>query len=152
MHWEYEKYADYGLFLVVLIEQTNFGFESTKIRVETAEIFWFDSSPVSIETFPANGWVAGSNGSKTNWASIEVEIELRLSLAKSFQAEHFRLKVCSALECADQMFDFSQVFMNCITSSPQCCMLKFHTQPCMLKYFREYWIVGPVTDLALQRL
>ena len=76
MHWEYEKYADYGLFLVVLIEQIIFGFESTKIRVETAEIFWFDSSPVSIETFPAGGWVAGSNGNKTNSASIEAEIEL----------------------------------------------------------------------------
>ena len=40
MHWEYEKYADYGLFLVVLIEQIIFGFESTKIRVETAEILY----------------------------------------------------------------------------------------------------------------
>ena len=32
------QYTDSGLFLVVLIEQTNFGFDSTKIRFETAEI------------------------------------------------------------------------------------------------------------------
>ena len=37
-HWGYLKYDDYKLFLVVLIKQTNFGFESTKIIVETTLI------------------------------------------------------------------------------------------------------------------